>query len=78
MDRSSTDATVDIVRAYLNASSLLSDRTVLVEDQRDSELAAVYNGLRYCEGGEIAVLMNGDGELLGRTVFKLTDYTYQR
>jgi hypothetical protein len=34
-------------------------------------------GLKHCQKDEIAVLMNGDSELLSRVAFKLIDHSYQ-
>lgn len=79
IDDASDDGTGDLIRIFLKNSKLPPERYFFIQNkERLSAVPNINNAIKnYCDKDDIAVLVSGDDELLGKLVFKVLNVVYQ-
>ena len=79
IDDDSTDSTFELSQEYVSKSKL-NQKAKLIKNKR--RMYAAYNIhyaiSNYCQRDDVAVLVDGDDELLGTQVFKLINHAYEK
>ena len=80
VDDASTDHTASFIELWLRQSKLPSTRYRLIKNQeRISAVPNINMAIKqHCHQDDIAVIVNGDDELLGKKVFQVVNAIYQR
>jgi glycosyltransferase involved in cell wall biosynthesis len=79
IDDASDDGTGDLIKIFLKNSKLPPERYFFIQNKkRLSAVPNIHNAIKnYCSKDDIAVLVSGDDELLGKLVFKILNVVYQ-
>jgi glycosyltransferase involved in cell wall biosynthesis len=79
IDDASDDGTGELIQIFLKNSKFPPERYSLIHNKkRLSAVPNIYNAIKnYCSKDDIAVLVSGDDELLGKLVFKILNVVYQ-
>lgn len=79
IDDASEDRTADLIQLFLSRNRLPSTRFKLIRNkQRRSAVPNIYDAvMKHCNREDIAVIVSGDDELLGKQVFKVINAVYQ-
>lgn len=75
-DRSSSYRTFSIINDYLNSNQHLASRTTLLQLETESEPYAVWTAAQKCPEDTLAVVMDGNTELLGKEVLKMFSFHF--
>ena len=76
----STDGTGDYVKSYMEENQIPPGKYTIVNNEvNQKNCANTYMvAHKYCNAGEILVMLDGDDALIGRQVFTLLNAVYQK
>jgi glycosyltransferase involved in cell wall biosynthesis len=79
IDDASEDRTADLIQLFISRNKLPHARFRLIRNkQRRTAIPNIYDAtINYCALEDIAVIVSGDDELLGKQVFKIINAIYQ-
>lgn len=79
VDDASDDGTADLIESFLFHSKLPANRYFLIRNRdRMTAVPNINTAIRtHCEPDDIAVLISGDDEILGKLVFQILNAVYQ-
>lgn len=79
-DDASTDHTAEVIEKYLQFYGIKEDKAILVKNkERKYSGYTMYHAIMmHCDPTGITVSVDGDDELIGRQVFKVTNAVYQQ